>query len=286
MKPYFITLLLAFIINATFSQQEKINFYLAPSLSQDLIAKKGQYIKEFIEKETGLSIQLVVPSSYDEMVNHFANTKPCFAFMSSQSYILAAQKFGATVKLRTVRFGHSVYYGMILTRTSSGVKDIQDLQGKTIAYTDVLSTSGYLYPKKLLEKNKVKPGKEIFAKTHDEVVKMVYEGKADAGAAFYSPPSSDGVIRDARVKVKDKYPDIQTKLNPIVVTDPIPNDPIVFSKNFHPDAVKKITVALMKLSSDAKGKQTLQDIYGTEGFVKASDADYNSLRLVMGVPKS
>jgi phosphonate transport system substrate-binding protein len=44
-------------------------------------------------------------------------------------------------------------------------------------------------------------------------------------------------------------------------------------------------MALVKLASDAKGKQTLLDLYGSEGFVKASDADYNSLRAVMGILK-
>jgi phosphonate transport system substrate-binding protein len=37
----------------------------------------------------------------------------------------------------------------------------------------------------------------------------------------------------------------------------------------------------MKLSATEKGKQTLTELYGVEGFVKASDADYNSLRSVM-----
>lgn len=43
--------------------------------------------------------------------------------------------------------------------------------------------------------------------------------------------------------------------------------------------------ALVKLDTNEKGKQTLLDLYGTEGFVKASDADYNSLRRVMGFLK-
>jgi phosphonate transport system substrate-binding protein len=42
-------------------------------------------------------------------------------------------------------------------------------------------------------------------------------------------------------------------------------------------------MALLKLSMDEKGKQVLLGLYGTEGFVKASDADYSSLRSVMGI---
>ena len=264
---------------------EVINFYLTPSLSAELLDKKGSIIKEFLEKETGFSIKMGIPDSYDELVDHFNSSTPSFAMMSSQSYVLANQKYGAMVKLRTVRFGHSVYYGMIITRASSGIKDISDLQGKTFAYTDELSTSGYLYPKKILERNKVKPSKEFFLKKHDEVVRLVYEGKVDGGAAFYSPPSSDGTLRDARARLKEKFPDVENKVVIIAKTEAIPNDPIVFSKNFNPDVARKLYTALVKLSTDAKGKQALLDLYGTEGFVKASDSDYNSLRGVMGLLK-
>jgi phosphonate transport system substrate-binding protein len=279
----FLLMLYLSTVSVQAQQAEAINFYLTPSISNDLLNKNGAFIKEYLEKETGLEIRMTIPSSYDEMVDYFGTSKSCFAIMSSQSYILANKKHGAVVKLRTVRFGHSVYYGQILTRASSGIKSIKDLQGKTIAYTDELSTSGYLYPKKMLEKNNVKPSKEIFAKKHDEVVKLVYEGKVDAGAAFYSPPATDGTLRDARIRIKDKYPDVDQKVITLVKTDAIPNDPIVFSKNFNPEAARKLYVALVKLATEPKGKQMLLELYGSEGFVKASDADYNSLRVVMGV---
>lgn len=279
----FLFLMLAFSLQA--QQTEPISFYLTPSVSAEILKSKGTFIKDFLEKETGLSIVMKIPASYDELVGHFGSPKACFGIMSSQSYVLANQKHGAEVKLRTVRFGHSVYFGMIITRASSGIKSIKDLEGKSIAYTDELSTSGYLFPKKMIEKSKVKTTKETFAKKHDEVVRLVYEGKVDAGAAFYSPPASDGTIRDARVNLKEKYPDIENKVVIISKTDPIPNDPIVFSKNFNQDLARKLYIALAKLASAPNGKQALLDLYGVEGFVKASDSDYNSLRTVMGIKK-
>jgi phosphonate transport system substrate-binding protein len=285
MKNSLATFSLLLLVLTSTAQQQSINFYLTPSLSAELLDKKGSFIKDFLEKETGLSISLMIPNSYDELVEQFNSKIPCFAMMSSQSYVLANQKYGAQVKLRTVRFGHSVYYGMIIVKSTSNIKGIGDLQGKSIAYTDALSTSGYLYPKKLLERNKIKTLKETFVGKHDEVVRQVYEGKVDAGAAFFSPPGSDGTIRDARSRLKEKYPDVESKIVIITKTDPIPNDPIVFSKNFDQDIARKLYMALVKLASDAKGKQTLLDLYGSEGFVKASDADYNSLRAVMGILK-
>ncbi|MEP6736692.1 MAG: phosphate/phosphite/phosphonate ABC transporter substrate-binding protein, partial [Chryseolinea sp.] len=178
-------------------------------------------------------------------------------------------------------YGRAVYQGMIVVSANSNIKDLKDLNGKAIAYTDELSTSGYLYPKSMLQKANVTAGKEIFAKKHDEVIKLVYEGKADAGAAFYSPPSTKGEIHDARDRVRAKYPDVEKKVIILVTTDPIPNDPVVFSKQFDAETARKLYTALVKFSTDAKGKQVLLDLYGTEGFTKASDTDYDSLRKLL-----
>ena len=276
-------LLVCFNSNVFSQTPAVVNFYLTPSLSIESLDKSGKYITDFLKNETGFEIKLIIPKSYDELVDNFRLPTPCFSIMSSQSYVLAHQKHGAMVKLRSVRYGQSVYYGQIIALASSGIKNIKDLQGKSMAYTDELSTSGYLYPKQLLDKNNIKPSRTMFVKKHDEVVRLVYEGKVDAGATFYSPPAASGEIRDARARLKSKYPDVEKKVIIIIKTDAIPNDPIVFSKNFNPDMARKLYVALVKLSTEEKGKEVLRELYGAEGFVKASDADYNSLRQVMGI---
>jgi phosphonate transport system substrate-binding protein len=277
----FVSFLLLLICVQGQAQQQPVDFYLSASISEELLKTSGAFIKDFLEKESGVTIQLKIPKSYDELIDDFG-TRTCFAVMSSQSYVVTNTRHQAMVKLRTVRFGHSVYQGMIVTHASSGIKTLEDLQGKTIAYTDANSTSGYLYPKKLLKKNNIKTGKEVFLKKHDEVVKQVYERKVDAGAAFYSAPSADGALRDARTRILEKYPDAEKKIIILATTDLIPNDPVVFSKNFDMAVANKLCLALMKLSQDEKGRKILIELYGVDGFVKASNADYNSLRNVMG----
>lgn len=280
---FFLILALFFSIGTSLAQQ--VDFYLTPSISSQVLEKNGVYIKQFLEKETGVTINLSIPASYDEMVDAFGKPKPCFAIMSSLSYVHANKKHEAVVKLRTVRYGRSVYQGMIVVGAGSSVKTLKDLNGKSIAFTDELSTSGYLYPKSMMQKAGVKAGNELFAKKHDEVIRMVYEGKADAGAAFYSPPSPKGEIHDARARLKAKYPDVEKKVQILVTTDPIPNDPIVFSKKFDAETARKLYTALVKLSTDTRGKEVLLELYGTEGFTKASDSDYNSLRGLLAALK-
>jgi len=278
------SLVLAFSFFVVFNlsaQTGKIMFYLNPSNSPGDLMKAGEQMKKLIEKETGLDLDMEVPASHEALVAKFGEGKPCFGLLNSQSYVIANTKFGAKAKLRILRYGTGLYYGMIVTKASSGIKSLDNLNGKTIAYTDKLSTSGYLYPKKLLAKKGVKPGKTLFLNTHEEVISQVYEGKVDAGAAFYSPGSGDGELRDARARVIKKYPDVGKEVVVLAKQDPIPNDPITFSKSISSDLAMKIAVAMVKIAGTDEGKKLLKEMYGIEGLARASDGDYNSLRDVI-----
>ncbi len=258
-----------------------IDFYFTPSVDDKIVYEKGQLLLEYLTKETGLAFKIHVPKNYDQMIADFGNGKADVAIMNSQSYVKANDEFGVSAKLRAIRYGRSTYFGQIIGNASKGINSIEDLQGKTIAYTDRSSTSGYLYPQKILKESGVKPAKTVFAGKHDTVVKMVYEGVADAGATFYSEPSADGTIRDARARLMDQYPDVAEKVKIIQVTDPIPNDPVVFNKNLTNDISYNISLGLIKFMSTESGKSVMMDLYSTEGFVRCADSDYDDLRLAI-----
>jgi len=62
------------------------------------------------------------------------------------------------------------------------------------------------------------------------------------------------------------------------ITEPIPNDPVVFAENLPDELSYKISLGLIKFMSTEIGKKTMKELYSFEGFVRCSDADYNSLR--------
>ena len=259
-------------------EENIIDFYFTPSVDDNIVKEKGQLLLDFLSKETDLRYKIRIPKNYDEMIGDFGNNKADVAIMNSQSYIKAHDEYGASAKLRAVRYGRSTYFGQIIGNADKGINSLKDIQGKTIAYTDRSSTSGYLFPQKILKESGVKPGKSVFAGKHDTVVKMVYEGIADAGATFYSEPASDGTIRDARARMLNQYPDVAEKVKIITVTKPIPNDPIVFNKDLASDISYEISLGIIKFMSTEQGKDIMKALYSTEGFVRCADSDYDDLR--------
>jgi phosphonate transport system substrate-binding protein len=83
--------------------------------------------------------------------------------------------------------GSKGYFSVLYVKTTSPAKILNDLKGKIIAYADVNSTSGYLFPRHAMRARGIDPdkffGKTIFAGGHEQGVIAVTGGQADAGVA-------------------------------------------------------------------------------------------------------
>ena len=260
------------------SKTNPITIYFTPSVDTHVIEKNSKVFIQYLEKHTGLSFKANIPSNYFAVIEALGSKRADICIMNSFGYLLANQKFGAKAKLKVIRRGKDYYRGQIIAHADSKIKTIRDIEGKRFAFTNPASTSGFLFPLKILVDNKVTPKSTSYAKSHSNVVKMIYNKEVDAGATFYSSPSGDGTIRDARVLIKKQFPDVSEKIKIIEITENIPNDPFVFRKNFPTHLEKKFVNALKKFLLTKSGKKAFENIYGVTGVVDAKDSNYNNLR--------
>jgi len=262
------------------SRDNPVKIYFTPSVDQNTIATNSDHFLKFMEKETGLYFKSAVPASYVAVVEAFGSSRADIAVMNSFGYILANTRYGAEAKLKALRHGKDYYSGAIFVNNSANIKSLKDLNGKKFAFTDSSSTSGYLFPLKIMNDAKVKLGNTTFAIKHDNVITMVYQGQVDAGAAFYSD-AFDGKIKDARERVMTQFPDVEKKVSVLKITDKIPNDPFVFRKGMDKALTDKIIAGINKYLSTEEGKNTFKTIYAVDGVVPATNKDYDSLRKVL-----
>jgi len=262
------------------TRKNPVKLYFTPSVDAEKITLSAKPLIQFLERETGYYFETAIPTSYIAVVEAFGTDRADIAIINSFSYLLAHQKYGANAVLRVIRTGNQAYYrGQIIVRTDSGIDHLEDLNGKSIAYVDASSASGYILPSNLLKKRGIKPSRETFAMKHDNVVIMVYQKQVDAGATFYSPPHPvTGEPLDARSRVKKQYPDVFEKIKILALTDSLPNDPVVFRKGMSPVMVERIKNALLKFANSEEGKKIMPEIYSMEGLIETSDSDYDLLR--------
>lgn len=265
------------------SKGNPIRIMLTPSTDAQAIVQNGEVLADFIRGQTGLEVRVDVPNFYITVVEAFGTNRADVAIMNTFSYLLANSKYGATASMRVARRdGELTYRGEFIVRYDSGIDSLPQLAGKTIAYVDPSSTSGYIYPKELLKRRGIRTKEEMFANGHSQVVLKVYQGDIDAGAVFYSPPDKKtGERLDARCKIAPQHPDVYDKVKILELTEAIPNDPVVFRANFPDEIKKKIIDALMKFQSTPQGRTSLMTIASIEGFVPTTDAEYDDVRMLV-----
>jgi phosphonate transport system substrate-binding protein len=265
------------------SKNHPIKIYFTPSVDAKRITNNAKELVDFLEKETGYYFTTAVPASFVAVVEAFGTKKADIAGINTFSYLMANEKYGAEAKLRIVRDnGETTYKGQFITRVDSGIDSLQDINGRTFAYVDPSSTSGFILPRAKMERLGIKPSETVFAMRHDNVVIMVYQKQVDAGATYYAPPDpATGKILDARMRVLQQFPDVAKKVKIIGFTEDIPNDPWVFRKDLDEEIKTKVVNALLKFVSTEDGQKSLYEIYDIVGLIPTKDSDYDVLRKLL-----
>lgn len=261
------------------SEKNPIKLFFVPSVDAKVIEDSSKKMKDYLEQNTPWKFEVAIPQSYVAVVEAFGTKRADVAALNSFGYILAHEKYGVEAKITVLRHGSPTYQSQWIAKKGA-FKSIGELKGKKLAFVDPASTSGYLLPLKSLKDKGVEPGETVFAMKHDNVVSMIYNGQVEAGATFYSPPDSEG-IQDARRLVKTQYPDVEEKISIIELSDPIPNDPIVFRKDLAPEMTAKIVEAFMAFVKTEEGKKAFKSIYGVDDLKLATDADYDNVRAML-----
>jgi phosphonate transport system substrate-binding protein len=249
-----------------------VRIAFVPSVEQGQIELSlGEFeskLAELIDHPVKANIVLSYPACIEQMAaGHFeAALLPAFA------YVLAHDRYDVRVVLKAVRKGSATYRGEIITRVDSGINTLEDLRGRTFAFTEASSASGCLYPKTFLIANGIDPDVDLaeygfVGGSHPAVVEAVYQGRFDAGACF----------DDARLRLLETEPDVMEEVKVIAYTPDIPSDTVSFRAGLEGPFYDRLTQGLIELSKEGE-EGPLYAIYEIEELVPAQDSDYDPIR--------
>jgi phosphonate transport system substrate-binding protein len=156
-------------------------------------------LRAYLEKSLGIRTVVITGTSYGAVIEAMRAGRADAFEVGPFSYVLAADVANAE-PLAVGNYVKKVdlkvlpgYYSVMFTKKGSGIKSIADLKGKTFAFTDPASTSGYLVPatdilndQKFDSKDQLDTffGQALFAGSHPASVLAVDGKKTDAGATF------------------------------------------------------------------------------------------------------
>jgi phosphonate transport system substrate-binding protein len=155
---------------------------------RDRIQRYTPFAK-YMTKVLGVPVKIFTASSYAGVMQAMAADQIEFAFYGSSSYAGAwVEMKGNVVPLltRVMDNGSTGYFSVVVVRSDSPYKNLDDLKGKTLAFADPNSTSGYAVPYYNLKKLGYDPetffGSIPFSGAHETGVLGVYNGQYDAAA--------------------------------------------------------------------------------------------------------
>ena len=169
--------------------EHPIKVLFVPSVDANQIVTGGEVMANALNEATGLTFEVVVPTSYAATVEEMcASPTDTMAFIPGLGYAIASQLCGVDVAFKAVRFGYPVYWTEYIVARDSEFQTLEDLEGATWGYGDQGSTSGYMVPSVELAEAGVTPGEQVQTGGHNQTVTAVYNGEVDFGTVFYSVP--------------------------------------------------------------------------------------------------
>jgi phosphonate transport system substrate-binding protein len=213
-------------------------------------------------------------SDYDEIVDADV------AFVCSLPYVLMTRRPNSPVEplaapvLCGDRYnGQPVYYSDVIVRRDSPFRSFADLRGRTWAYNEPLSHSGYgITRQHLLQLGETHGffGRVLEAGWHEVALRWVCDGQADAAAI-------DSHV--LAVACRDN-PDLAAQLRIIDTLGPSPIQPVVAARRLSRPLKRQIQAAILQMADDAEGRSALAEGL-IDRFVPMNDRSYDAIRAML-----
>ena len=145
------------------TEENPIIWGFVPSGETQEIVAGGEEVAQMIFDKTGLYVDVSVASDYSGVIEALSSEPPeaHMASLATFSYVMAADRGVAEAALVAKRFGSATYNGQIIARADSDIDEVTDLQGKTFARPDPLSTSGWIIPMLTMRANDIMPEEDL-----------------------------------------------------------------------------------------------------------------------------
>jgi phosphonate transport system substrate-binding protein len=251
------------------SLQKGILLGLTPEINVFDQSKRYNQLFKYLTRKTGIKIDRRVLSQYGDVIDNYKALRLDGAFLGSFTAVLALNKLNLEPIARPVNLdGSSTYHGLIIVRKDSGIKNVKDMKGKTIAMVAKATTAGFISPIAYLKENSVTDingyFKECyFAGSHDNVVYDVLDKKADIGAM-------KNTVYDRLI---NENPRIKIELTILAESKEVPSNGLLLKKSLDKDMRKKLQETLLNMDKDAAGIKVLERL-GVRKFIETSDKDY------------
>lgn len=252
---------------------------LIPADDIDTMINRFEPVRQYLETELGIPIEIFRATSYTAVVEAMRAEKIEVAMFGPLAYVLAAERANARpiVTTGSADGQPGVYFSVLLTNRDTGIQNIDDVKARaselTLAFVDPASTSGYLVPKGFFKSIGIDVDKAfeevVFAGGHDAALLAVHARTADLStttAARHQRAVEAGIIDGNDVRI-------------IWKSDPIPNSPFAVRGDLDEALIRRIQQAFLDMHVKAPAVFA-EWVRGEEAYVAVTTENYDFVRQV------
>jgi len=255
----------------TAEETKDIVIALKPDKNPEAMIEERKALENFLGKETGKTVKVIVPMSGAVIQEGLANGSIDVAYVSGLEMV-QAEKNGAAELLLVVEIeGKPSYESYWVTLKDKPYKSVADLKGKPVAFASKTSTSGYLIPVYDLTKSK------LLAKQHDSE-EFFGKGNVSFGTGYVSAiervlngQSEAAAVSDYVIK-GDKHltPEQKEKLRVLDTQGPVPTHILAIRKSIGKKEAASLQKALLAFNKNTE----LRDRLFTNKLVKTTSGKH------------
>ncbi|WP_276273757.1 phosphate/phosphite/phosphonate ABC transporter substrate-binding protein [Haloarcula litorea] len=241
----------------TFGGNEELNFNLSPSVPQSNLYVQYAPLRDYLERYVtenydvpeALDAKMNIGSNYSAVIQALGQGTADIAETGPFAAAVGHQTGNSEVILQRKGYGTWTYKSLIAVRNGSDIGSVEDLEGKNVAFSDPLSTSGFLYPTATMKEAGIDVGNlpegngsqanftPTFAGGHVQSYTLLKQGQVDAAAM-------GGFVRDTKTgPTPEKWQEVATTLHE---DTGLPRAPIVVSSALDDDAQDAIQTAFLE----------------------------------------
>ncbi|MFN3273971.1 MAG: phosphonate ABC transporter substrate-binding protein [Paracoccus sp. (in: a-proteobacteria)] len=225
--------------------------------AQDRLSS-NECFRVYAEEALGVPTRLFTPADYNGVIQGLIGGSLDMAWLGASAYAavyVADPEAVETAMVKTNLDGTYTYHSIGFARADSGITSLDDMKGKSFAFADPNSASGYLIPKVELPAlgYSMEEGEYFsrigFSGGHEQSIIAVVNGDYDAGVVWADGLGEweDGYNSGALRRATDTGIVDMNDIVEIWRSNPIPEGPVVLRKSMPQEAKDTIIELLANL---------------------------------------
>lgn len=225
----------------------------------------------YLGRKLGRPVEFVQRRSYRDIIEMLRASELDFAWVCSYSFVQALDDGLVDLVAAPLFRGRPLYQSYIIVPRDSAATSLLDLEGKTFAYTDPDSNTGYIVPRAMLRTGGRVPEKHFrtvfFTWDHGQAIEAVADKVADGAAV-------DSYVWEYMAANR---PRIAERTKVIQRSEEYGFPPMVARRGIALEIHRRFADAVLGMAADPEGKVLLTQMM-LDGFTPVAASQYDKVR--------